>query len=77
MIQKLDQNQIGPSESGPACKFGLKKKKTTYALKTPHVVALPFIYGVESLLFSDDEDLQSAREATSLVFRPSYTLLGI
>ncbi len=22
-------------------------KKTTYALKTPHVVALPFIYGVE------------------------------
>ncbi len=52
-------------------------KKTTYALKTPHVVALPVIYGVESLPFSDDEDLQSAREATSLVFMPSYTLLGI
>ncbi len=52
-------------------------KKTTYALKKPHVVALPFIYGVESLLVTDDEDLQSAREATSLVFMPSYTLLGI
>ncbi len=47
-------------------------KKTTYALKTPHVVALPFIYGVESLLVNDDEELQSAREATSLVFMPSY-----
>ncbi len=52
-------------------------KKNTYALKTPHVVALPFIYGVESLLVTDDEDLQSAREATSLVFMPSYTLLEI
>ncbi len=53
------------------------KQKNTYALKTPHVVAPPFIYGVESLLVTDDEDLQSAREATSLVFMPSYTLLGI
>ncbi len=53
------------------------EKKTTYALKTPHVVALPFIYGVESLLVTDDEDLQSATEATSLVVMPSYTLLGI
>ncbi len=44
------------------------KKKTTYALKTPHVVALPFIYGVESLLVTDDEDLQSAREATSFLY---------
>ena len=60
-----------------APKYHFVNKKTTYALKTPHVVALPFIYGVESLLVTDDEDLQSAREATSLVFMPSYTLLGI
>ncbi len=49
-------------------------KKTTYALETPHVVALPFIYGVESLLALT---MRGAREATSLVFMPSYTLLGI
>ncbi len=26
-------------------------KKNAYALKTPHVVALPFIYGVECIQF--------------------------
>ncbi len=32
---------------GWACCCEFSFKKTTYALKTPHVVALPFIYGVE------------------------------
>ena len=34
------------------CKISLKvkEKKNTYALKTPSVVALPFIYGVEYIL---------------------------
>ncbi len=30
-----------------------KRKKTTYALKTPSVVALPFIYGVEYIIISN------------------------
>ncbi len=33
------------------CLLFLILKKTTYALKTPHVVALPFIYGVECIQF--------------------------
>ncbi len=52
----------GPLGSlGPQClssrehvhQLELKKKKNTYALKTPHVVALPFMYmmyGVEYIL---------------------------
>ena len=31
------------------------KKKTTYALKTPRVVALLFIYGVEYILISNQK----------------------
>ena len=34
------------------------EKKTTYALKTPHVVALPFIYDVEYILLSGSLPLQ-------------------
>ena len=30
-------------------------KKTTYALKTPSVVALPFIYGVECIIISNQK----------------------
>ncbi len=33
----------------------LKLKKTTYALKTPRVVALPFIYGVEYIIISNQK----------------------
>ena len=32
------------------CNDKIVDKKNAYALKTPHVIALPFIYGVESLL---------------------------
>ncbi len=31
----------------------MNKKKTTYALKIPNVVALPFIYGVEYIIISN------------------------
>ncbi len=31
------------------------KKKTTYALKTPRVVALPFIYGVEYIILTNQK----------------------
>ncbi len=39
-------------------------KKNTYALKTPRVVAIPFIYGVEYIMISnyslvDGADLQT------------------
>ncbi len=33
--------------------LNLNTKKTTYALKTPSVVALPFIYGVEYIIISN------------------------
>ena len=31
----------------------ISEKKNTYALKTPHVVALPFIYGVKYIVISN------------------------
>ncbi len=35
--------------------YDSNKKKTTYALKTPSVVALPFIYGVECIIISNQK----------------------
>ncbi len=32
------------------------QKKTTYALKTPRVVALPFMYGVEYIIIPNQTE---------------------